>query len=256
MQESAPGCDLLCISPHTDDAEIGLGGTLRLLADRGREVIVCDLTRGELGSNATAEERWAEAEAASAVLELTARLQLSLPDGFISAEAADQVAAVTAVIRLLRPRWIVTAPDPVRHPDHVATPLLVTKACFMARLAAYQPQLPTMTWWPENFPVPAASAKRWFVESRLEVCPDDGQPTLLFDVTTSWAAKQKALACFASQFQRREGRRETWINDSGFLDKVEQRGLSWGRRAHCHYGEALRTAAVPVLVDLPEEKWL
>ena len=62
MQDTAPGCDLLCISPHTDDAEIGLGGTLRLLVERGRRVVVCDLTRGELGSNATAEERWAEAE--------------------------------------------------------------------------------------------------------------------------------------------------------------------------------------------------
>ena len=63
MNRTTPcGCDLLVISPHTDDAEIGLGGTLRLLADRGRRVWVVDLTRGELGTNATPDERWAEAE--------------------------------------------------------------------------------------------------------------------------------------------------------------------------------------------------
>ncbi len=61
-------CDLLVISSHTDDAEIGLGGTIRLLADQGRGVWAVDLTGGELGTNATPDERWAEAEKASAVL--------------------------------------------------------------------------------------------------------------------------------------------------------------------------------------------
>ena len=46
--DTAP-TDLLCISPHTDDAEVGLGGALRLFAERGRRVWICDLTRGELG---------------------------------------------------------------------------------------------------------------------------------------------------------------------------------------------------------------
>ena len=42
--------DLLCIAAHTDDAEIALGGTLRLLAAAGRSVWVCDLTQGELAT--------------------------------------------------------------------------------------------------------------------------------------------------------------------------------------------------------------
>ena len=75
--------DCLCIASHTDDAELGLGGTLRLLAERGRSVWVCDLTRGELASNATPEERWVEAGAASEIVGLTGRIQLGLPDGFL-----------------------------------------------------------------------------------------------------------------------------------------------------------------------------
>ena len=104
LDADRPGCDLLCVAPHTDDAEIGLGGTLRLLADRGRRVWVCDLTRGELASNATPDERWGEAAAASALLGLAGRLQLTLPDGFIADDDPGQTAAVTAVIRALRPR--------------------------------------------------------------------------------------------------------------------------------------------------------
>ena len=132
-------CDLLVISPHTDDAEIGLGGTICQLVNQGRKVWAVDLTRGELGTNATPDERWVEAEKASAVLGLTGRAQLDLPDGFIDGSNRSQIETVVAVIRRLRPRWIVTAPDPVRHPDHQATPDLVGRAAFLARLAALQP---------------------------------------------------------------------------------------------------------------------
>ena len=128
---------------------------MRKLADQGRKVWAVDLSRGELGTNATPAERWIEAEAASAVLGLAGRAQLDLPDGFIDAADRQQIEKVVAVIRRLRPRWIATAPDPVRHPDHQATPSLVAKAAFMARLAAFQPGEPGgIIWsggdvWPE-----------------------------------------------------------------------------------------------------------
>lgn len=249
-----PGCDLLVVSPHSDDAEIGLGGTLRLLAERGRRVWVVDLTRGELGSNATPDERWAEAEAASQVLDLAGRAQLDLPDGFIDAASPDQAAAVVDVIRRLRPRWVVTAPDAVRHPDHVATPPLVERAVFLARLPAYAAAPAGYRLWTGGAPWPDAAAS-WRVEARLGVCPDDARPDLVFDVSTTWEAKRAALACYASQFSRGEGRRATWINDPAFLAKIEERGAAWGRRAGVERGEALVSPAVPVLDDLPGEVW-
>ena len=155
-----PGCDLLVISPHTDDAEIGLGGTVRLLADQGRRVWALDLTRGELGTNATPDERWAEAERASAILGLTGRLQLELPDGFVNHADRDQVGQVVAVLRRLRPRWVVSAPDAVRHPDHIETPRLVGKAVFMARLGGWQPEVGACRRWQQGAELPAAR-ERW-----------------------------------------------------------------------------------------------
>jgi bacillithiol biosynthesis deacetylase BshB1 len=246
--------DLLCIAPHTDDAEIGLGATLRLLADRERRVWVCDLTRGELASNATAEERWTEAAAASARLGLSGRLQLDLPDGFVSGENPLQAAAVTAIIRALRPRWIVCAPAPVRHPDHLATPALVARAVFLADLISFRPNAPALRGWPQAQP-DMDGAERWRCEALLEVCPPGAAPSVIFDCSRTWPAKLEALACYASQFRRDPTRQPTAINDEGFTRRIEQQGRDWGLRAGVAYGEALRTKAVPVLTDLPREAW-
>lgn len=254
MTNDTPGCDLLVIAAHSDDAEIGLGGTIALLAGRGRRVWVADLTRGELGSNATVDERWAEAAAASAALGLSGRVQLELPDGFLDPADREQAGAVAAVLRSLRPRWLVTAPDPVRHPDHVATPALVERAAFLARLAAWQPPLPPHRTWAGGAPLPAPAAT-WQVEARFGVCPDGGRPALLFDVGPVWERKTAALACFGSQFRRSPGRRPTMINDAAFLEQIERRARTWGRQAGVELAEALAGDPVPVLADLPPEAW-
>lgn len=248
------GIDLLCLAPHTDDAEIGLGATLRLLAERGRQVWVVDLTRGELGSNGTPDERWAEAAQASACLGLAGRLQCELPDGFVSPENPEHVAVAVAVIRMLRPRWVVTAPAPVRHPDHLATPRLAARAAFLAHLATYRPAIPAGRAWREAWPA-GGPTEPWRCEAVLEVCAPGQPPDLLFDVSATWEAKLAALACYGSQFRAAQGRRPTLINDRAFMDEVERWALRWGFLAGVTRAEALRTTAAPVLDDLPRERW-
>jgi len=245
-------CDVLCVAPHTDDAEIALGGTLALLAARGRRVWVCDLTRGELASNADPDERWREAEAASEVLGLAGRVQLSLPDGFVTSTDRAQVEAVVWVLRTLRPRWVLAAPEPRRHPDHLAAPELLRRAVFLARLVTLEPAAPQARCWPQ--PPPDADGP-WICESMATTALPDQQPELMFDVTDSWSTKLVALACFASQFQRDSDRRDTHINSPEFLTSVEARGRAWGRRAGVEYAEALVSEQVPVLDDLPGERW-
>ncbi len=227
-----------------------------MLSLAGRSVWVCDLTRGELGSNATPDERWDEARNASAILGLTGRLQLDLGDGFLSGENREQVAAVAAVIRYLRPRWVVTAPDPVSHPDHIAVGPLVVRACHLSHLVSFQTEFASARWWPQEPGEEILVADPWSVEACLEVCPDGAQPSLIFDCNKTWPAKREALSCYASQFRRDPERRATKINDTAFLEKIERRGRAWGHRIGVTHGEALRTAAVPVFCDLPREKWL
>ena len=42
--------DILAIGAHPDDCEIFMGGTLFHLKNIGKEIAICDLTKGELGT--------------------------------------------------------------------------------------------------------------------------------------------------------------------------------------------------------------
>jgi N-acetylglucosamine malate deacetylase 1 len=250
---NATACDLLCVCPHTDDAEIALGGTLRLLADRGRRVWICDLTRGELGTNADPETRWREAQAAGEALGLAGRVQLALPDGFLDPASREQALALIHVLRRLRPSWAVSAPAARRHPDHLAIPALLRRAAFLSRLHRLVAEEPPARWWPA---APAAGpAPVWTPAQVGDTCPEDGRPDLLVDVTAAWPAKSAALACYASQFRREAGRAATHINDPSFLAGVEATGRRWGRRAGVEFAEALRLDMRPVVDDLPDGRW-
>ena len=245
-----PTCDVLCISPHTDDAEIALGGTLALLAGQGHAVWACDLTRGELASNADPDERWREAAGASEVLNLAGRLQLELPDGFISEADREQVAAVVWVLRALRLRWVLTAPEPRRHPDHLATPQLVQRAVFLARLATLQVERPPQREWGLHATLPDPDGP-WITPVLAGTTLPDQAPSFYMDVSAVWEAKEAALACYQSQFARDEQRRPTHINDPDFLASVQARGRAWGRQAGIHRAEALTTLQPQVWTTLP-----
>lgn len=247
-------CDVLVISPHTDDLEISLGGMVAALATRGRRIWAVDLTRGELGSNATVEERWAEAAKASGILGLTGRLQLELPDGFLDPADRNQREAVVWALRTLRPRWVISAPDPVRHPDHLAGAELVRHAVFLARLARLVVRQPRYHLWSGGEALPAP-AEFCVPEALFHVCADDEDPALLFDISDHWEMKKRSLEAYASQFVRSAGSRPTMINDASFLEKIERRARHWGRKAGCSHAEALAGSPRPVLSDLPEGSW-
>ena len=57
--------DLLIIAAHPDDAEIALGGTILRLTDRGHRVGILYLTRGEMGTRGTVDDRDQETAQAS-----------------------------------------------------------------------------------------------------------------------------------------------------------------------------------------------
>ena len=77
------GVDLLAFGPHPDDIEIGVGGTVAKQVRLGHQVGLCDLTRGELGSDGTVDDRLAEASAGAAALGVAWRENLQWPDGEI-----------------------------------------------------------------------------------------------------------------------------------------------------------------------------
>src|SRR5687768_4607551 len=132
------GVDLLVFGPHPDDIEIGLAGTVALHAALGFRVGLCDLTRGELGSNGTPEEREREAEAARAVLGASWRINLGWPDGGIEG-GAGQMADAVRLIRASRPRTVALPYWNDRHPDHRAASQVLARAAFNSGLRRFAP---------------------------------------------------------------------------------------------------------------------
>src|SRR5690606_6549787 len=94
--------DLLVITVHPDDAELGCGGTIIKHVRMGKRVGVVDLTRGELGTRGTAESRDQEARQAAEILGLAIRENLGMRDGFFHNDETHQLQVIQP-IRKYRP---------------------------------------------------------------------------------------------------------------------------------------------------------
>ena len=72
--------DILVVSAHPDDAEIGVGGTLVCCQRQGLRIGVVDLTTGEPTPHGSLEIRACETAAATKALDLDWRHNLGLPN--------------------------------------------------------------------------------------------------------------------------------------------------------------------------------
>jgi bacillithiol biosynthesis deacetylase BshB1 len=216
--------DLLVFGPHPDDIEIGLGGTVARHAALGLQVGLCDLTRGELGSNGTPEERRAEAEAARQVLGAAWRENLGWPDRGIAKDPSHLEHAVT-FIRRHRPRAVAVPYWSDRHPDHVAASHLLTEAVSHAALRRYPAE--GDAWKPE-----------WICYYFIN---DAAAPSFVIDVSDHYETKRRALDCHASQFAHSgpDGGVDTRLNTPLFRQLVESRDAQFGALAGVRWAEGI-----------------
>jgi len=213
--------DLLAFGPHPDDLEIGMGATIAHHVAKGLRVGLCDLTRGEMGSNGTPEERLREAEDARAVLGADWRVNLGLPDRHL-ADVPEQVNPVVELIRATRPSVIALPHWGDRHPDHTAACTLVTAAAFSSGLRRYNAK-------------GDAWRADWLVHYFINTPAD---ASFVIDVSDFYAIKQRALACHASQFAPRgEGAAATRLTSPLFAQLVESRDAQLGALAGVRWAE-------------------
>src|SRR5919206_2984094 len=104
----ALGLDVLAVYSHPDDAELTCAGTLLKLKSLGHRTGVVDVTRGEMGTRGTPEQREEEARDAARIMRLDVRVNLDQPDGHVSVTDEARTALVR-VVRAYRPRVILTA---------------------------------------------------------------------------------------------------------------------------------------------------
>lgn len=230
-----PTVDLLCIAPHRDDAELTCGGTLIKAADDGHRVGVLDLTAGEMGTRGSAQLRAEEAERAAALMGLSVRENLGLPDADIQNTRATRERLVAAV-RRLQPRVVIIPAARGRHPDHRLAAELARDACFLAGLAKYVPDVPKH----RPFKLLHAASYR----------EDAIKPTFVVDVTAQFERKLAAIACYGSQFQGLTQAGEVYPNGEPLPDIVTHQAAHYGSLIRRRYGEPFHTDETMLVSDV------
>jgi len=219
---AAERLDLLVFGPHPDDIEIGLGGSIAKHTAAGHRVGLCDLTRGELGSNGTVEERAAEGQAARDVLGAAFRDTLGWPDGGIGGDAHVREAA--SYIRRQRPRAIAIPHWHDRHPDHLAASQTLTRAIFNAGLRKFDA---------DGDPWRPAWVCYYFIN-------DTSPVSFVVDVSAHYEIKRRALACYGTQFTATApGAVETRLTSPRFAQLIESRDAQFGALAGVAYAEGI-----------------
>ena len=227
--------DVLAVGAHPDDVELGVGGLIHKLTQRGLKVAILDLTRGEMSSRGTVEERAAEASRGAEIMGVAHRENAGLPDGAV-ANTHDQQLRVIPFLRRYRPRVLLATMDNDRHPDHRAAHALVRDAAYFSGLARI-----------ETDAVPYRPPISYYYHPYYE----DGPPTFIIDISEHFEAKLEALRAHASQFHNPGYQGvATLISSAAFWDSIRTRAAYWGNRINAVYGEPLY-APGPVGLDVP-----
>jgi len=210
--------DVLVVSPHPDDAELGMAGTMMKLKSAGRRVGVLDLTDGEPTPFGNPETRARETAAATEVLGLDWRENLGLPNRRLEPTLKAR-ALLAGALRQARPRWLFAPYWIDAHPDHVAATQLIEAARFWAKLT--KSDLPGEPHYPERV--------YYYYCVHLRLIP---QPAFIVDISEFWDRKLAALRCYHSQLV--EGRPQ---QPPTLLDQLRDQAAVWGWAIGTRYGE-------------------
>jgi bacillithiol biosynthesis deacetylase BshB1 len=225
--------DVLVVGAHPDDVEIFMGGTIALLASRGRRVGLVDLTVGEKGSRGTPEQRLKESRAAAEVLGAAFRVNLEQPDGDI-ATTREARRAMIRLIRTVKPALVFSHNTRDPHPDHAASHHLVKAGCHNAGLGKMEPDLP-----PHR-------PKYFFSFSQ----PHRVVPSFLVDIGAHWETKMAAIRCHQSQVAPHQpGEPQTYLGQHSFLQILEAHFRSFGAMVGAQFAEAFCSDSLLLVED-------
>ena len=174
----------LCLAPHPDDAELGMGGTLIKLANAGHHVHVLNLTNGEPTPNGSVPTRLAEAEKAAQTLGVGMTIGTLKNRELVHDLKSRHY--VAAEIRKHRPDVVFVPYLPDAHPDHRAAHHIGVDARFDAKLTkspiAGEPHHP-------------ARVIQYFCTHLKQAF----RPDFVIDVSDTYEQKMKACYCYESQ---------------------------------------------------------
>jgi bacillithiol biosynthesis deacetylase BshB1 len=206
----------LIISPHPDDAEIAMGGTIAALIAQGARVIVVDLTDGEPTPHGSPEIRARETAKASSILGISERRLLGLKNRELF-DTVENRKKVAAVIREFKPSILFGPYWEDVHPDHVQCAALVESARFYAKFV--KSDLPFDPWYPRKH--------LHYFSTHIRV---RFSPSFIFDISPWLDRKIDAIRAYESQFVTHTG-------NSARLEAIRHEALYWGDQVGAQAGE-------------------
>jgi len=227
---------VLCIQPHPDDNEIGMGATIKLLSDRGCEIHYLTITDGRLGTKdpgLNPEElvkiRKLELKKAGKILGCSKFFNFNYPDGSLY-DIPELAKKIAILIRENRYDAIFT-PDPYNsyegHNDHIVTGKATCQAFISSNLSKYPENTTTAPW--------QASAICFYFTSK---------PNTLIDIENNFEFKFKAIAEHKSQM------------DAETLDLFriyfENKSHELGKKLNCNQAEDFKVLGPLHLHCFPE----
>ncbi len=223
--------NILAIAAHPDDVELSCAGTLIAHKNKGYTTGVIDLTRGEMGTRGTPEQRLEEATEAGQVMGLSVRENMEFEDAFFVNDKTHQLALIQR-IRKYQPDIVITNTTYDRHPDHGRGSELVEEACFKAGLV----KIETLNS-QGDLQKPWRPRKIYFVIQSTSVAPD-----FFVDISAVQERKMEAIRTYKTQFYDPDSKEpETYIAKPEFMEMVEARAIEYGHRIGVKYAEGFVT---------------
>jgi len=252
--------DVLAIAAHRDDVEQTCGGTLLKMAGRGSRIGILDLTRGEMGTRGSAEDREREAAEAARILRASWRGALDIPDGRVENTWENKL-KVARVVREQRPRVVILPYWKGRHPDHYTTSTLGYEACFLAGLSKL------VIGRQASFADSAASGSPGGDAPR-STSPDDSlpphrpfkiiyatlyydvRPTFVVDITEQFEARLQSLMAYKTQFSDQEAGKDLFPAHKEIRNRIEAMARFYGMLGGVEYAEPFLQKEVGLVDDL------
>ncbi len=227
------GADVLAIAAHRDDVEQTCGGTLLKMAENGHRTAILDLTRGEMGTRGTAEEREREAGEAARILEVAWRQALDIPDGRVE-NTWDNRLKVANVVRQLRPRVVILPYWQGRHPDHYTASTLGYEACFVAGL--------------KKAPIDGEAYRPYkILYASLYF---DVRPSLVVDISEQFERRLDALLAYKSQYNDQEAGKGLFPAREEIRERIATMASFYGLMAGVKYAEPFVQKEIGLVEDV------
>src|SRR5437899_868898 len=239
--------DILAIAAHRDDVEQTCGGTLLKMAQRGHRTGILDLTKGEMGTRGTAEDRAREAAEAAKILRVSWRNSLNIPDGRVENTWENRL-EVARVIREIRPRVVILPYWKGRHPDHYTASILGYEACFLAGLAKLDTAgagSPLHSRQDAGATLPHRPFKIIYATLYYDI-----RPSFVVDISEQFEGKFASILAYKSQFSDQEAGKDLFPAHDEIHARVEAMARFYGMLGGVSYAEPFLQKEVGLVDDL------